>query len=94
MLQQQLWLLVLESKSSDFSVNVGIGQALTYMMASPNDDRPIFGAICNGTDFLFLKLVRSASPKYAHFRLFSLLNPENDLYNVLKVLKNIGKALA
>ncbi|MGF1514443.1 MAG: restriction endonuclease subunit R [Elainellaceae cyanobacterium] len=90
--QEQLWILVLESKRSDFAVNGAIGQALAYMLGSPNAG-PTFGMITNGNDFLFLKLIQQPQPRYAHSKLFSLLNPGNDLYAVLQVLKRIGDAI-
>lgn len=92
-LQRQLWLLVLESKRSDFAVNVAIGQALTYMITSPNQEQPTFGMISNGSDFLFLKLAKQPHLQYANSRLFSLLNPGNDLYSVLQILKRLGNAI-
>lgn len=91
-LQERLWLLVLESKRSDFAVSSAIGQALAYMLSSPNDG-PTFGLITNGNDFLFLKLVPQPQPRYVHSKLFSLLNPGNDLHAVLQVLKRLGGAI-
>jgi hypothetical protein len=93
-LQDRLWLLILESKRSDFSVHVALGQALTYMMGNPNRElkieQPTFGMISNGNEFLFLKLVMQPQLQYANSKLFSLLNPGNDLYEVLKILKQLG----
>jgi hypothetical protein len=91
-LQGLLWILVLESKRSDFAVSMAIPQALACMMVNPQNENPTFGLISNGNDFLFLKLLAQPHPLYAHSRLFSLLNPGNELYSVLQVLKNIGLA--
>lgn len=89
-LKEQLWILVIESKRARFAVMEAIPQALAYMMASPNVDVPTFGLAINGSDFIFLKLIKQQTPQYALSRLFSILNPENDLYNVLSILKLIG----
>jgi hypothetical protein len=89
-LQGQLWVLVLESKRSDFAVNVAIAQTLACMMGDPENSHPSFGLISNGNEFLFLKVLKTPQPIYAHSRLFSLLNPGNDLYGVLQILKNLG----
>ena len=89
-LKEQLWTLVIESKRARFAVMEAIPQALAYMMASPNVDVPTFGLAINGSDFIFLKLIKQQTPQYALSRLFSILNPENDLYNVLSILKLIG----
>jgi hypothetical protein len=91
----QLWLLVIESKRSDFAVTRGLPQALAYMLGSPNRARPTFGMITNGNEFLFVKssLVQSTPQpiaRYATSRLFSLVNPQNELWEVLQVLRTIG----
>jgi hypothetical protein len=86
-IQEQLWIAVIEAKNSEFSIVKAIPQALAYMLAAPNPDRPVFGAVLNGSEFLFLKLVRREVPQYATSDLFSLLNRGNDLYPVLRILK-------
>ena len=89
---KQLWVLVIESQQSDFSLNKGIPQALAYMLAEPTA-RPTFGLITNGSDFIFLKLSRQPSPQYILSKVFSLLNPGNDLIDVLRVLKHLAKLI-
>lgn len=89
-LKEQFWLLVIESKRSDFAVTRAIPQALAYMLSDPNVAKPTFGLITNGNDFLFLKATRQPTAQYANSRLFSLVNPNNDLYAVLQVLKQWG----
>ncbi|MEC4803304.1 MAG: type I restriction endonuclease [Jaaginema sp. PMC 1079.18] len=91
--KNKLWLLVIESKRSDFAVSRAIPQALAYMLSNPQNNTPTFGAISNGNEFLFLKAVRQPTAKYANSRLFSLLNPGNDLYAVLQILKGIGQVI-
>ncbi|MEM9007982.1 MAG: type I restriction endonuclease [Cyanobacteria bacterium P01_F01_bin.86] len=92
-LKERLWILALEAKRSDFDVNVATGQALTYMLSNPDPSQPTFVMISNGQSFLFLKLTQAPSSQYANSRLFSLLNPGNDLYGVLQVMRSIGKAV-
>ncbi len=89
-LQGRLWLLVVESKRSDFAVTVAVPQALAYMLATPSPARPTFGLITNGSEFLFLKALRQPRAEYANSRLFSLFNPGNELYPVLQVLQRLG----
>ncbi|MEA5450599.1 type I restriction endonuclease [Leptolyngbya sp. CCNP1308] len=89
-LKEQFWLLVIESKRSDFAVARAIPQALAYMLSNPNLVKPTFGLITNGNEFLFLKATRQPVAQYANSRLFSLLNPNNELYSVLQVLKQWG----
>jgi predicted type IV restriction endonuclease len=89
-LKNRLWLLVIESKRSDFAVTRAIPQALAYMLSNPEVTLPTFGMITNGNEFLFLKSTRQPTAEYANSRLFSLFNPNNELYTVLQVLKRLG----
>jgi hypothetical protein len=79
--------LVIESKRSDFAVTRAIPQALAYMLGNEETVLPTFGMITNGNEFLFLKVLKH---EYANSRLFSLVNPDNELYSVLQVLKRLG----
>ena len=90
-LRDRFWILVLEAKRSDFDVNVAMGQALAYMLANPELGQPTFAMVSNGQSSLFLKLAKT--PQYTNSRLFSLVNPGNDLYEVLKVMKRIGQVV-
>jgi predicted type IV restriction endonuclease len=89
-LKNRLWLLVIESKRSDFAVTRAIPQALAYMLGNPEMMQPTFGMITNGNEFLFLKATRQPTAEYANSRLFSLVNPSNELYTVLQILKRLG----
>jgi Type I restriction enzyme R protein N terminus (HSDR_N) len=86
-----LWLVVIESKRSDFAVTRALPQTLAYMLGNPNPERSTFGLITNGSEFLFLKVKRDLTPQYATSRLFSLFNPGNELYQVLSILKQLAK---
>lgn len=92
-LKNHLWLLVIESKRSDFSVTRAIPQALAYMLGNSETGFPTFGMITNGNEFLFLKAQRQTHAEYANSKLFSLINPEQDLYTVLQILKRLGESL-
>jgi predicted type IV restriction endonuclease len=88
--KNQLWLFVIESKRSDFAVTRAIPQALAYMLSNSEMVQPIFGMITNGNEFLFLK---TSQNDYANSRLFSLVNPNNELYEVLQILKYLGSKI-
>lgn len=90
-LKNRLWLLVIESNRSDFSVTRAIPPALSYMLANEKKEQPTFGMITNGTEFLFLKAMQQ---DYGNSRLFSLVNPGNELWDVLQILKELGKQVA
>ncbi|MEQ8959520.1 MAG: hypothetical protein RLP02_16630 [Coleofasciculus sp. C2-GNP5-27] len=61
------------------------------MLANLDREQPSFGMITTGGSFIFLKLVPGESPQYRLSRLFSLLNPGNDLYTVLRILKQLAR---
>ncbi|MEZ2227139.1 restriction endonuclease subunit R [Microcoleus sp.] len=88
---QEFWVVVVESKQAAFSLEVGIPQLLAYMLANLNSDRPTYGLLTNGADFLFVKLVKGETTQYAFSRKFYLFNPGNELYSVLSILKRIGE---
>jgi len=91
--RQRLWLLVIEAKRSDFAINTAIAQALAGMMGNPDANLPTFGMVTNGVDFIFLKLVKQPIVEYTNSRLFTLVNPGNELYDVLTVLNQIGAVI-
>ncbi|MFZ9737268.1 MAG: type I restriction endonuclease, partial [Prochlorotrichaceae cyanobacterium] len=93
--RDSLWLVVIESKRSDFSVSRALPQTLAYMLGNPQADRATFGLMTNGTEFMFLKTQQretetSRLSQYATSRLFSLFNPGNELAQVLAILKHLA----
>jgi hypothetical protein len=89
-IQQQLWLLVIESKQASLSLLEAIPQALAYMLANPNPDKPVFGLVTNGEDFQFIKLFQQDNPIYDLSDKFTLSRRGNELYQVLAILKKLG----
>jgi hypothetical protein len=91
--QQQLWVLVVESKST-IAFSVALPQVLTYMMGNPNPQRPVYGLITNGDEFQFIKLLIQDNPQYDLSNIFSLLLPHrNQLYDLMRVLKQIRQIM-
>lgn len=89
-LKNNLWVTVIESKQLDFSLEKGLAQILTYMLADPHKNTPTFGLITNGVNFSFIKLVREGNPKYALSDEFVIRNQANELYKILKILKRLS----
>jgi hypothetical protein len=88
LLQEQLWLIVIESKHYGFSVRQAIAQTLAYMAGAPS--LPVFALITTGEDYLFVKLDR-ASSHYALSDKFTLSTAEgNELYQVAQILKQLA----
>ena len=90
-IQDQLWVLVVESKRTSIPVPSAFPQILAYMMATPQGDRPTFGVATNGDEFIFLKLSREGRPQYDMSDSFLLLPRRNKLYDILRVLKRLGQ---
>ncbi|NEP57162.1 MAG: restriction endonuclease subunit R [Symploca sp. SIO2G7] len=90
-LKQNFWVTVIESKQISFSIEEGLTQILTYMLADTNPEKPTFGMITNGVNFRFVKLVKEETPKYALSDEFVLDNRGNELYSVLKILKYLSQ---
>jgi hypothetical protein len=92
-IQQQFWVLVVESKST-IAFSVALPQALTYMMGNPNPERPVYGLITNGDEFQFIKLLIQDNPQYDLSNIFSLLLPHrNQLNDIMRVLKQIRQIM-
>jgi hypothetical protein len=92
-IQGQFWRAVIESKETEFDVEVAIPQILAYMMAHPNRDKPLFGMVTNGNSFIFLKVRLGENPEYDFSETYSLLSRTNRLYEVLQILKGIGQVV-
>lgn len=92
-LQSEFWVTVIESKRPQLDVMQALPQALTYMMDNPHPEKPAFGLISNGREVIFIKLTTQSTLTYALSKAFSILNPGNDLYDVLQGLKKIGQII-
>jgi hypothetical protein len=91
-IQKRLWVLVIESKSTKFDVLTALPQALAYMLNTPNIERPTFGLLVNGREFVFVKLVQQEKPKYARSYALSI-ERDPEFQQVLSVLKRIGQLI-
>ena len=92
-LQNRLWILVIESKSTKFDVMEALPQALAYMLGNTRTDKPMFGFLLNGREFVFVKLRRVDTPLYSRSYALSI-ERENELEQVLAALKHIGQLIA
>ncbi len=88
--QQRLWILVIESKSTKFDVMVALPQALAYMLDNSKSDKPQFAFLINGREFVFVKLQKADVPIYSRSYALSI-DRDNELEQVLAALKNIGQ---
>jgi len=90
----KLWVVVLEAKRSNISVWSALPQAISYAMANPLPNLPVFVMLTNGDEVAFAKLAQGISNEYDVSTSFSLLPLRNELYQVLAVLKQIGSSIA
>ncbi|MHC5733534.1 restriction endonuclease subunit R [Nostoc sp.] len=93
-LKEQLWVMIIESKRASFSVEQGLAQIVAYMLRNPYTDKPSFGMIATGSEFIFVKLVKGNSPRYALSKGFLMRNPGNELYDVLRILKRLTQLVS
>lgn len=91
--QEQLWILIVESKRTSIPVPAALPQLLAYMMAIPRKEQPIFGMATNGDEFVFLKLTAGDTPTYDASRTFSLFPRRHELGQVLQILKHLGQVV-
>lgn len=91
--QEQLWILVVESKRTSIPVPAALPQLLAYMLASPQSGSPSFGMATNGDEFVFLKLSQGDEPQYDASRTFSLFPRRHELGEVLRILKRLGQVV-
>lgn len=88
---ENLWAIVIETKRSSSNVLAALPQTLTYMMASKATSRKIYGLCTNGSEFVFVKLVKGEVNQYALSKPFPVYDPEsNKLYDVVSILKHLG----
>ena len=88
--QNQIWIWVLEAKRTTFSLSLGIPQALAYMLANSEKVLPTYGLLCSGESFIFIKLQVQPTALYGLSKHFNILN-EGDLPAVLQVLRKMGQ---
>ncbi|CAD5913780.1 hypothetical protein PA905_03370 [Planktothrix agardhii CCAP 1459/11A] len=87
---REFWIVVLESKGTEINLDMAIPQTLAYMMANYDVKKPVFGMVTNGGEFFFIKLNCQGTPQYDISRIFSHLPLQNELYDVLRILKQLG----
>jgi hypothetical protein len=86
-IQEQVRLIVIESKRYGFSVRQSLPHTLAYMMGASIS--PVFALITTGEDYLFVKLDRR-SLSYALSDKFLSTVEGNELYQVTQILKQLA----
>lgn len=91
LLKEYFWVVAIEAKRSQYSLEVGLPQLLFYMLTNLTPEIPTFGLLTNGSNFRFVKLMKRDKLQYSVSRLFDILNPGNDLHHVFQVLKRLSQ---
>ena len=93
----QFWVLVIEAKKAEFSLEAALPQALFYMLGRADKAKPGFGFITNGSEFQFLKLGAGelGSSELRYGRSYPLsIHRGDDLQQTLRGLKQLGQQAA
>ena len=91
-LQNRLWVVLIEAKKTTFDLEMALPQTLAYMAATPEPEQPLFGLITNGSSYLFVKLL---DRQYGVSDLFATRSQHrNNLCEVLKILRHLGNLVA
>ncbi len=89
LIRDGFWAMVIESKQAFFSIEAGLAQLLSYMLAHPNPENPCYGLIASGSDFIFIKLIQTASgPRYCTSDQLGMRR-SGDIYQVFRILKRL-----
>ncbi|MGB5769528.1 MAG: type I restriction endonuclease subunit R, partial [Crocosphaera sp.] len=68
-------------------------QTLAYLMGNPDKERPSYGIMTNGDEILFVKLNQKDSSQYNLSRIFTSFTSNQELYQVLQILKKLGNII-
>ncbi|ACK70789.1 protein of unknown function DUF450 [Gloeothece citriformis PCC 7424] len=87
--QNLFWIVVIEAKRYGFNVSIAVPQALAYMMANPNQAKPVYGMVTNGEDYIFIKLDQQSRQYNFSDKLTLSKRSNTDFYQVLQIMKAI-----
>jgi hypothetical protein len=90
LLIESFWVVAIEAKRAQYSVEAGLPQLLFYMLNDPSPKQVTFGLLTNGSSFRFIKVTKQGTPQYAVSKLFDIANPGNELYEVFRILKRLA----
>jgi len=85
-LQDNLWIILVEAKRTSFSIEVALPQAIAYMATQAQSSTNRFALVSNGGYSIFVKL---QDHQYGFSEDFSLNRRQNELYSVLQILKRL-----
>ncbi len=84
----------IESKRANFELLEAIPQAIAYMLINAHSDKTMSGCVTSGEDCQFIKLIKQDKSEDALSNKFTLSKRENELYQVLRILKKLSQILS
>ncbi|NEQ95689.1 MAG: type I restriction endonuclease subunit R [Cyanothece sp. SIO2G6] len=89
--QDQFWVLAIESKRVQLDVMAALPQLLVYLLNSPAQQPEPLGLLTNGREFVFTQILPTAvdAPQYTCSDAFAI-NRSTDFQTVLKTLRAIA----
>ncbi len=91
-IRHNVWVMVIESKKAEYSIEAGLAQLLSYLLAHPNPDGICYGLLASGSDFIFIKFVRNEQGvKYGTSDQFAMRRSD-DIYQVFRILKRLTQS--
>ncbi|MCU0546710.1 MAG: type I restriction endonuclease [Oscillatoriaceae cyanobacterium Prado104] len=93
LLLESFWVVAIEAKRVQYSLEAGLPQLLFYMLSNPNPDKPTFGMLTNGSNFRFIKLIKQETPQYALSHEF-VIDRGRDFHEVFRILKRLASLIS
>jgi hypothetical protein len=90
LLIESFWVVAIEAKRAQYSVEAGLPQLLFYILNDPSPEKVTFGLLTNGSSFRFIKVTKRDRPQYAVSKLFDIGSQGNELYEVFRILKRLA----
>lgn len=92
--QEQLWILAVESNRAQLDVIAALPQLLFYLLNSPAQQSDPLGLITNGREFVFAQVLKAEPepPRYTCSDAFSINRPQ-EFQSVLGILKHLTTLL-
>jgi hypothetical protein len=93
-LNDRIWVLVIEAKNSTFALSIALPQILTYMLSHPSSGQALFGLVTNGEEFRFVKLEQDGpNNTFDLSDVLSVLPPSrSQLPIVVQILKTLAQS--
>ena len=88
-LKETIWLMIVQSQGWELSIEAGLNQLISHLMFSPHTEKPLYGLVVTGGEFIFVKLQRKKDQILYATSDVSVMRKNNvDLYHVFRILKS------